>query len=421
MELVTGSGSHVPSEPVADSEAQVVTPKISPTSGVVSLRKGISELIAPWRHNGQKPPFTVGEMAVFALINSDYHDNSRENVHVLSIAEIHASILRTFGYYGELAINVFARLLEEQRHQERVILEEVVEGFPEVLRDFDLPVTITSVRWHTYRTPTEYGITPDAARVYLRRWLEPARAGKFRFLDLSPELRNKIYEQVLRFPDVGINFSDYKHFQLIPGDQKYDHTVDHHSEVNREQFVTNQVCSELLALFRTCKKIHQESSSVFYGVNNFRFDTPKDLHIALSAMPINAQEQIQCLHICLGADVTTFCDLEPVGNMLHHLAPKRLKFSFCHYHWFEKYNQVRRSVYNRTGKDSGKKPLRVDTFEMVEELKPFMDLARRAEKVEIFDSDGTAFREFVMRQLGLQQTSSAAVKHGDWSHRVLKG
>ncbi|CAK1367829.1 hypothetical protein CB0940_11436 [Cercospora beticola] len=419
-------------EPATDTDAPAMRESAAPelqeaefeafkVSRVMSLRKDIWQLIAPWRHCGKKPPFTVGEMAVFAMIHSNEHDDSDRDVHVLSVAEIHASILLTFSYYGKLAINAFAYFSALQRLQKRVILEEVVEGFPENLRDFDLPLTITAVRWPTYRTPSEYGITANAARVYLRRWLEPARAGKFRFLDLSPELRNKIYEKVLRFPDVGINFSEDKHFQLIPGDQKYDHTVDPYSEVNREQFVSNQVCSELLALFRTCKKIHQESSSVFYGVNNFRFDTLKDLHIALSAMPIRAQEQIQCLHICLGADATTFYDMAPVGNMLHHLAPKRLKFSFFHCHWFEQYNQVRRSVYNRTGKVSGKKPVQVDTCEMVEELKPFMDLARRAEKIEIFDWGGTAFREFVMGQLGLQQTCSAAVKQGNWVHCVVKG
>ncbi|GIZ49305.1 hypothetical protein CKM354_001233700 [Cercospora kikuchii] len=415
MELATSTGSQVLSQPIALSHAQAVTPKTSPTSIVVSFREEISEVIAPWRYSTEKPPFTVGEMAVFAIIQdgNDKRCWSTKGVHRLSVKNVQAWILRTFSYYNELAIKAVAHHAMKQRHSSySVTLKEIVEGFPENLRDFDLPVFVKAYESHRHWANCKYSITSNAARVYLRRWLEPARHGIFRFLDLAPELRNRIYEVVLRFPDAGINLTRTGQLQIFRLDDMQRSALDPYWASDSDVFITHHSPSEILALLRTCKKIHREASSVFYGVNSFRFETLKCLPSALLVMPPSTQMQVVNLHIRLETSDETFNYMILAGQLLGQLSPKRLKFTFEPRHWLCTYDRKRRS---------GRHDLpHVDTFEMVEELKPFIDLARRAEVVEIFEKRDTFFKDFVASQLAVQATSSSTVlKEGVWEHSII--
>lgn len=393
MELSTDDGFADPSKPAAVPDVQEMTFEGLPTNGVMHLREEISQLIDPWRHSAEKPPFTVGEMAVFALVFSDKLDETREDVHLLSLKDVQASILRAFGYYNELNIKALAHNPRVQNQWNLVPLPRrgVIQGFPKTLREFDLPVIVTTLEYHDHWADCTYGISPNAARVYLRRWLEPARRGAFRFLDLPPELRNRIYEMVLRFPDTGINLTRKKKLQTFRVDyHQKDEILDPYCASDRESLVTVEHLSGLLALLFSCKKIHREASSVFYEVNNFRFDTIKGLHSALVAMSPRTQKQVEGLHLYLDSTDETLDYMEAVGDLLHQLAPKRLKFTFDHRGWFEKYNAKRIRMNNGPGSNY------IDTFEMVEEFKPFIDLARRAEKVEIFCFSGAAFNKALM-------------------------
>ncbi|PPJ52652.1 hypothetical protein CBER1_10868 [Cercospora berteroae] len=346
MELAPDAGFADPSKPAAVPDVQEVTFEGLPTNEVICLREDISQLVDPWRHSAEKPPFRVGEMAVFALVFSDELDESREDVHLLSLKDVCGSILRTLGYYNELTIKALAHN-PRARNQWNVVplpRSQVIQGFPKTLREFDLPVTVTTLEYYYHWTDCTYGISPNGARV--------------------------IYETALRFPDTGINLSRKKELQTFRvGYHQNDKILDPYCASDRESPVTVEHLSGILALLFSCKKIHREASSVFYEVNNFRFDTLEGLHSALVAMPSRTQKQVQGLHLYLDSTDETL-------NYMEALVQKK--------------NAKRGRINNGPGSNY------VDTFEMVEELKAFIDLARRAEKVEILSFSGAAFNKALM-------------------------
>ncbi|CAK1367830.1 unnamed protein product [Cercospora beticola] len=390
MELNSSTTASDSQTPAAQLE---VEPMENTTSKIMELRDEISDLIAPRRDSAERPPFTTGELSVFALIYSDYP---------LRADDIHLWILNTFTYYKDRALRSFVRCTGKQFGH----CSEVVNGFPRDLREFDLPVHITSRADHY-----EYGIATGPARVYLGRWLEPARQGTFRFLDLSAELRNKIYELVLKISDDGLH-QDYQfdctsELQLLREEwlplqlAQHDFDEEEPSETiiddpfygKQNEFILHLgPSSKLLALLCTCKQIRQEASPVFYGANTFRFG-PASMDSALQQLSADTKKQIRSVNIALDTRRFQANHLGTLGVRLQSLDLTHLNLTLDHRNWFHNYNLDRknRSVLLLSP------PVR--TFSLVNDLKPFIDLARRAKKVTFFEMNGQGFEDFVREML----------------------
>ncbi|GIZ49306.1 hypothetical protein CKM354_001233800 [Cercospora kikuchii] len=361
------------------------------TSNIMELREEISDLITPWLESEEKPPFTTGELAVFALVYSDYP---------LGADDIHFWILNTFTYYEDRALKGFVRCTKGQHGS----CSGVVDQFPRALREFDLPVHIT-----TRADDYEYCIDTGPARVYLRQWLEPARQGTFRFLDLSAELRNRVYELLLKISDDELNqdfqFNYTSELQLLREEwlplQLAEQEVDEGEEAiiddpfygKPNDFILHLgPSSKLLALLCTCKQIRREASPIFYGANSFRFG-PDSMESALQDLSLDTKKQIRALNIALDTGKYQADCLGLVGRRLQPLALMHLKLTLDHRNWFNNYNMDR---HNRSRQRS--LPL-VRTFSDVDELKPFIDLARRAKEVTVFEMNRRGFEDFIRGQL----------------------
>lgn len=160
----------------------------------------------------------------------------------------------------------------------------IVPDFFETFPSYKLPL-----RLHSYdrdeRDPVnaEYAITRSAARYYLRDLLEPKRRGTVPFTKLPAELRNIIYEMVLRFPAPGLYISHSvmsKPLKLhsIRRMDEVDVTGGPMEELSLDFAVPQEYADHYLevnlsktdlALLKVCRQIHHEAMPIFYGLNTF--------------------------------------------------------------------------------------------------------------------------------------------------------
>lgn len=161
------------------------------------IRTQINQLVGPHRHTAIEPPFSAGELIVMAVLCS--------NTSYLSREEIEEWIISTFQFYADWKVrNGGVRYEGFGRHQNvRAFYGFLNTGFD----DYEAPLqNATGQSSITSRNYGTVAVKIAAGRLYLCRWLEKARSGVFRFLDLPPELRNRIYEMVFSLPSPGLAF-----------------------------------------------------------------------------------------------------------------------------------------------------------------------------------------------------------------------
>lgn len=128
----------------------------------------------------------------------------------------------------------------------------------------------------TFRSQLTKVKTPRTDGVFKVRQVVVLRAVPFRFLDLPPELRNMIY---------GYTFNGYG----SNGPSKIDI---HATSEKTELFGWYDTCFEgskptmRLGLLTTCRKIHKETASLFYGSQTFQIRTNQLYHF-LSRLPLH--------------------------------------------------------------------------------------------------------------------------------------
>ncbi|EME85105.1 uncharacterized protein MYCFIDRAFT_83118 [Pseudocercospora fijiensis CIRAD86] len=93
----------------------------------------------------------------------------------------------------------------------------------------------------------------------------PAKPPAISFLDLSPELRNKIYELALVLDPAYVELSA-KTTVFWEGNEK---AREHH--LKRYKYDIQR----RLRFLRVCKQVYEEASPIFYGQNEFRFTSVK--------------------------------------------------------------------------------------------------------------------------------------------------
>ncbi len=179
------------------------------------VKQEIEELVAPYRNNKRaKPPFTAAELIVMAVLCRPQRSVDR----VLAFDWI----IRTFGYYKEEALSTYNTYVgyEEPRSEEGVDpIEVAVPGFHRAFHEWHLPVQQAKDKWsvtnHTkWRADEGIKVSPSAGRLFLSKWLDPKRRGKFNFLDLPTELRTRVSNRrapmpVLPLPSKSLAVNEY--------------------------------------------------------------------------------------------------------------------------------------------------------------------------------------------------------------------
>lgn len=222
------------------------------------LKEEIQNAIAPYLTSLEKPPFTTAELVIMAIINSN-----REYV---SNKDVLGWIVETFFFFTKLAAAEYAKKYDTDSDHYKE-LDMIIEGFHHVFTDYDIPFEGFQYDGWAY---TRYNINPAAARVCLRRILEPERGGVFRLFDLPAELRNRVYDMLLQFPDsqiipsrvgFGLECCACNSLQLEP-----QHAWHCESEFKHLRY------SKLHSLFLVSQQAFHETMPIFYGSNMFRWD-----------------------------------------------------------------------------------------------------------------------------------------------------
>lgn len=170
-----------------------------------SLRTEIEALIEPHRCSDQKPPFSVAELAICSIVCNDICYPTK--------GEIFAWIIYTFRYYSSLAISGYIKYVASIVEFKRRDCGDIVHEFEEVFKEYEVPLierrrkiksppTWAQIKQQSEDKPSTWTAKPSQARLILFSHLE--RPGTFRFFDLPRELRDRVYEALLAYPEPGV-------------------------------------------------------------------------------------------------------------------------------------------------------------------------------------------------------------------------
>ncbi|GIZ47008.1 hypothetical protein CKM354_001011000 [Cercospora kikuchii] len=366
--------------------------KFVPTPAPTSLRDEVAALIEPWRNTDKKPPFTTGELIVMTFVMSDKEE--------MSDKEIHSSILRRFSYYCHMAIDFLTDILDSARSGGvEQGFDSPTDDFYDALRSYELPLQrefIDSPSSDDYGT-TMVRTTFRAARIYLSHRLEPDRLGNFDFMQLSAELREKIYKMLLVYPSQGLSvqptFEDEpKGLVLTPTHPLRGLQLEEWEarEKRERELVYLPSMGEVLAILRVSKKIYSEALPVFYRKNLFHFPPIGELQQALGSMEKEVRQMIDHMQIdfdCLRPCNPSFRQLRGLATVLPDLALKTLILQWPE-HGSRKECLCNSPAIVKRETSLSKNPSLVE----------FIALARRAKKLELEGND--TFKTWLENKLG---------------------
>ena len=157
--------------------------------------------------------------------------------------------------------------------------EYVVPGFEKAFDCWEAPFVDPTdegiVALDNERFLEEYTVPITAGRIYLRKWLEPARKGSFPFLKLPAELRNTIYEMVLTFPATGFDIGDRVHTRhgVVLSQRETDKWPEPlaWSTHRVNDILHSAPMQKVLALLSVNKQLYNEAMPYFYQTNFFYF------------------------------------------------------------------------------------------------------------------------------------------------------
>lgn len=264
-----------------------------------SLRDEVQEVIRPYTTAEEPPPFSGGELIVMALVDTDEDTLPKDR--------ILRWVVKTFKYYHDAFIDIALRNLSPDLDFRDGWGRGVFENITRAFTEYDLPIYESRMMLKK-RNTVLCSVTTQAARVYLRRWLEPERKGTFQFLDLPPEIRNTIYELLFTFPSSGIHVQESENdgegsevyfLQRIdqPG-SSLERWSD--SRVNGNPSMIKKSMEEILALFYVNRQVYKEAMPFFYMLNTFHFDHYSiELERFALSMPRSRFEHTRKLHLDL--------------------------------------------------------------------------------------------------------------------------
>lgn len=156
-------------------------PSIAPHKNSLKtvFNKTGTNLIEPYRHSDDSPPFSVAELVVMAIICSDKSYPHK--------SDIFAWIIYTFRYYSALAVPQYVNWMSGCLYGWIGCAHNVVHGFQKVFRQYEVPLIQHSYPLDEFDgDPSTWTIKPSQARLFLFSHLE--RPGSFSFdSSISPE------------------------------------------------------------------------------------------------------------------------------------------------------------------------------------------------------------------------------------------
>ncbi|KAI7368971.1 hypothetical protein KC354_g2289 [Hortaea werneckii] len=265
-----------------------------------SLRNEVQEVIRPYTTADEEPPFSGGELIVMALVDTEGD--------TLPMDGILHWIINTFKYYHDVFIDKALQNLGPDFGFYDGSDEVVFENIPKAFTEYELPIRESQLM-DEKRSTSHWSVTTQAARVYLRRWLEPEREGIFPFLDVPPEIRNNIYELIFTFPSSGIHVqkaNDGKGFDVF-----FLQRIDEPGPCGRKwcdslfqgsPFIIKKAMNDILAPLCVCvnRQVYKEAMPLFYLLNTFHFDNYSfEWEKFPFAMPSSHFEHLRSLHLDL--------------------------------------------------------------------------------------------------------------------------
>ena len=309
------------------------------------LQREVEDVITWHKNSIEMPPFAAGELIVIALIcssgttagkamtdedilrwivtsfkfyNARMHDECSKRLHHLKVtsASRWSQLESSAGddetanaEYPSIMSAVFRELLSVEGRADDEDLEGeadmalVVKGFFIAFHQDEVPLTENTPDQPPNPgdspSPSRWYITNSQARMFLRKWLEPERKGRFDFFGLPAELRNRIYEDVLLYPLPGVQISSrsppfvLKH---IPNASTENLTwqATYRSPNLKWAAITTP---NRTAFFRVCQQTFKEATPIYYGLNSFSFRQFRELALALQKLSPERVRQLKSLHI----------------------------------------------------------------------------------------------------------------------------
>ncbi|GIZ47313.1 hypothetical protein CKM354_001040800 [Cercospora kikuchii] len=402
-------------------------PTFEPTEPVRPLKDEVVEVIRPWRFSEDKPPYTTSELIVMMLVMQDLRPQTMQSIHY--------NILRSFGYFADEALLMFAGEVQEERSKYHRMahgtttlesdydgpFEHSIHGLYETVREFDIPLTCNRLL-DNGRTLTdfeaEFTISAEAARVCLRDILEPERDGTFDFMALPPELREKIYKMLLVYPKPGLIIDSQVlcDWEGQLGVQSRDDAEAELPAAGGSHTLPTinfdvKGLAETLDILKVSKQIRHEALPVFYGRNTFQFGSLKHLNDTLRTMGNEAIKQIGDLRVVLEKHkfINDLHALEGLDRLLSELSPKSLVLIAPLDTWF---------WYKCCGDSSENRPATTQemmALDSVEGLNGLLTMAKQAKHLEIL-GDG-----FMGDWLRMKLAESNEAQEGDGNGEVQQG
>ncbi|KAI7534983.1 hypothetical protein KC331_g12270 [Hortaea werneckii] len=358
-----------------------------------SLRNEVQEVIRPYTTADEEPPFSGGELIVMALVDTDEETLPKDR--------ILRWIINTFKYYHDVFVDKAFQALEPDLNfgigSDEAVLVNIAEAFTE----YEVPICESRVMGEK-RDPKFWSVTTQAARLYLRHWLEPEREGIFPFLELSPEIRNNIYELLFTFPSSGVHVQESKDGDKEGFDVYFLQRIDEPGPSSRKwsdslvkgsQFIIKKSMDDILVLLYVNRQVYEEAMPLFYMLNMFHFDSYSvELHKLVWPMPTSRFEHLHELHFDLKEFVAEWL-LELWPSVTEALSAKaggfaELRISMTDNAWLGR---------GSTARHLRIKGYRTSRYDRIEDIPGFKNLALAVAKAKVVRWEGKCplIQEFI--------------------------
>ena len=343
------------------------------------VREEIMNLIKPYRESNKEPQFSAPELIVMALLSTTEP--------WLLLNDILRWIITTFKCYKEMALDDYASFFAEDSEYAQVP-EVVIEGFHKAFDCWKAPlynpngtIVVEPFNGYTDGTYMHVMVPVAAGRIFLRRWLEPERKGKFPFLRLPAELRNTIYQMVFTFPKSGIYVGPRplqgRGVELL---QREDEEYSEHCswEDDPDSTLGSPPLQEVLALLSVNKQVYKEAMPFFYQINHFYCENPEAFMKFGCGVGQERFQHLRDIHINCGTRYRAHVgDSATASEKLAQLKfIKKLEVNIHEVWWFNM-PKWERQQYGRSSK-----------YTKAEQLPGMKNLAIAATKAKVFSITG---------------------------------